>query len=229
MIILTAGFPLLRLSVYPFILSAFLPFCLSAQVQVSQEPKHKLVVENEYFRLLDVRLKPGDTTQFHIHSTPSVFTQFTTTQVCSQLQGQKWMKDTNREGQVVFKDFSKDSIIHRVTNCDTGPFHVTDMELLSRYVSKFTFHQLPFTVLLDNERVIVYQLDAASFTESVNSAHGPILAELVTGSEVIYEDIVTKKSIPIKGGKYLYIPPGNTFKFTSKGGEDIDLVLFEIK
>jgi len=189
-----------------------------------------MVVENQYFRLLDVKLKPGDTTQFHIHSTPSVFIQLTNTRVSSQLKDQQWKNDINTAGNVIYKDYAKDSIIHRVTNCDTGPFHVSDMELLSPYVSKFTFHQLPYKVLLDNEKIIAYQLDTTSFIESVNSAHGPMLAELVKGGEVMYNDIVTKKSISIKGGKYLYIPPGNTFRFSSPiKNEEIDLVLIEIK
>ena len=55
---------------------------LSAQVQVSKEPLHKKVLENKYIRLLDVWMQPGDTSLFHIHSTPSVFVHFTTTVVC---------------------------------------------------------------------------------------------------------------------------------------------------
>jgi alpha-glucosidase (family GH31 glycosyl hydrolase) len=199
-------------------------------VQVSKEPFHKMAMENQYFRLLDVKLKPGDTTQFHIHSTPSVFIQFTNTRVSSQLKDQQWKHDINTAGNVVYKDYAQDSIIHRVTNCDTDPFHVTDMELLSPYVSKFTFHQMSYKVLLNNERIIAYQLDTTSFSESVNSAHGPMLAALVKGSEVLYSDIVTKKSISIKGGKYMYIPPGNTFRFSSsKKNEEISMVLIEIK
>ena len=52
-------------------------FVLTAQVQVSKEPRHKKVLENKYIRLLDVNIPPGDTSLFHIHSTPSVFLHFT--------------------------------------------------------------------------------------------------------------------------------------------------------
>ena len=210
-------------------LSALLPFTLVAQVQVSKEPLHKKVLENNYIRLLDVWVKPGDTTQFHIHSLPSVFLHFTTSNISTQVQGKEWIKDQNTEGKLSFKPFGKDSIIHRVTNCDSKSYHVTDMELLSTYESRFPFHELPFPIILDNDRVIGYRLDQSSFSEHINSTHGPMLAELVKGHEVTYTDIVTKKSITIKEGKYLYIPPGNTFQFSTVEDETINLVLIEIK
>jgi hypothetical protein len=212
-----------------FCLSALLPLTLVAQVPVSKEPLHKKVIENNYIRLLDVWVKPGDTTQFHIHSLPSVFLQFTTSNVSTQVKGKAWIKEQNTEGNLYFKPFGKDSVIHRVTNCDAKPFHVTDLELLSPYVSKFPLHQLPFPIILDNEKVIAYRLNASLLSEQVNSTHGPMLAELVKGHEVLYTDIVTKKSIPMKEGKYLYIPPGNTFQFSVIEDENINLVLIEIK
>jgi quercetin dioxygenase-like cupin family protein len=212
-----------------FSLSALLPFTLVAQVQVSKEPLHKKVLENNYIRLLDVWVKPGDTTQFHVHSLPSVFLHFTTSSISTQVKGKEWIKDQNTEGKLLYKPFGKDSIIHRVTNCDTKPYHVTDMELLSAYESRFPFHVLPFPIILDNDRVIGYRLDQSSFSEHINSTHGPMLAQLVKGHEVTYTDIVTKKSITIKEGKYLYIPPGNTFQFSTIEDEAINLVLIEIK
>jgi quercetin dioxygenase-like cupin family protein len=51
----------------------FYSIAIKAQVQVREEPRHRPVLENKYIRLLDVWLPPGDTTLFHIHSTPSVF------------------------------------------------------------------------------------------------------------------------------------------------------------
>ena len=61
-----------------FILLAFHSFLFAnAQPAVKDEPRHHNVFENEYIRILDVFLPPNDTTQYHIHSTPSVFTTFT--------------------------------------------------------------------------------------------------------------------------------------------------------
>ena len=38
-----------------------------AQIPVSIEPRHHKVFENEYVRVLDVHIVPGDTTLFHKH------------------------------------------------------------------------------------------------------------------------------------------------------------------
>src|ERR1700761_3462140 len=45
----------------------------TAQIQVSQEPRHHKVLDNEWVRVLDVHVPPHDTTMMHKHSTPSVF------------------------------------------------------------------------------------------------------------------------------------------------------------
>lgn len=104
---------------------------VTAQVQVSKEPNHKNVLENKYIRLLDVWIKPGDTSLFHIHSTPSLFLHFTNTAVCVQIKGNAWTKNKNTAGNASYTSFLKDTLVHRVSNCDTVPFHVTDIEILS--------------------------------------------------------------------------------------------------
>ena len=59
---------------------------VTAQVQVRNEPRHHNVFENEFIRILDVYLGPGDTTLYHLHNTPSVFIRFTNTNVGSFLR-----------------------------------------------------------------------------------------------------------------------------------------------
>ena len=105
----------------------------TAQVQVRKEPRHKNVLENKYIRLLDVWMKPGDTSMLHIHSTPSLFLHFTNTAVCVQRKGDAWTKNKNTAGNASYTSFVNDTLIHRVSNCDTVPFHVTDIEILSSY------------------------------------------------------------------------------------------------
>jgi hypothetical protein len=202
---------------------------LTAQVQVSKEPRHKNAFENKYVRLLDVHIPPGDTSLFHIHSTPSVFLHFTTTVVCSQIKGKEWVTAKNTEGNASYRSFVNDTLVHRVSNCDTVPFHVTDIEILSPYKPTVQLKPLPFTLLFENEKVVAYRFSRSSFNNKVISDRGPMVAELVTGKEVIYHDRKNKKSIKIKTGKYLYIKPGSSFYFSIKGAEEINMVLVEIK
>jgi hypothetical protein len=204
-------------------------FIIFAQVQVSKEPRHKKMLENKYIRLLDVRIPPGDTTQFHIHSTPSLFLQFTNTNVCVQIKGQDWVRSQNIAGSASFRSFLNDTVVHRVSNCDTVPFHVIAIEMLSSYNSTGLFTPLPFTRLFENEKAAAYQLSDSSFTKHVISGRGPLIAELVHGNEILFHDSKRKTSTPIKNGGYIFIPPGSSFYFSAKEHEKINLVLFEIK
>ena len=202
---------------------------LTAQVQVSKEPRHKNVLENKYIRLLDVWMQPGDTSMFHIHSTPSLFLHFTSTNVCVQIKGKAWTKNKNTAGNASYNSFVNDTLVHRVSNCDTVPFHVTDIEMLSSYKPTTPLKPLPFTVLFDNEKSIAYRLSGTSFNNQLIKGRGPMVAELVAGDEVICYNTQHKKSTTIKTGKYLYIKPGSTFYFSVKENGKNNLVLFEIK
>ena len=202
---------------------------VTAQVQVRKEPRHKNVLENKYIRLLDVWMQPGDTSLFHIHSTPSLFLHFTTTAVCVQIKGKAWTKNKNTAGNASYTSFINDTLVHRVSNCDTVPFHVTDIEILSSYKPATALKPLPFTVLFDNEKAIAYRLSGTTFNNQLITDRGPMVAELVAGDEVICYNTKKKRSTTIKTGKYLYIKPGSSFYFTAKENEKNNLVLFEIK
>ena len=202
---------------------------VTAQVQVSKEPRHRNVLENKYLRLLDVWMQPGDTSMLHIHSTPSLFLHFTNTDVCVQLKGKAWTKNRNTAGNASYNSFVNDTLVHRVSNCDTVLFHVTDIEILSSYKPATSLATLPFTVLFDNEKAIAYRLSGTSFNSQLINGRGPMVAELVAGDEVICYNTKTKRSTTIKTGKYLYLQPGSSFYFSAKGNEKNNLVLFEIK
>lgn len=204
-------------------------FVLAAQVQVSKEPRHKKTLENKYIRLLDVNIEPGDTSLFHIHSTPSVFVHFTTTVVCSQIKGKEWVTAKNTAGNAWYRSFVNDTLVHRVSNCDTVPFHVTDVELLSPYNPAKKLQPLPFIVLFENEKVIAYRLTAAAFNNQIIKGRGPMIAELVTGSEVKLHNKNGKELSRLRAGKYVYIKPGTAFYFSASGDAVINMVLFEIK
>ena len=214
-----------------FTLSLFIFYSsgLTAQIQVSKESHHKKVLENKYVRLLDVWITPGDTTLFHIHSTPSLFLYFTNTDVGTQILGQGWTKNRNEMGKASYRSFANDTLVHRVSNLGTSLFHVTDVELLSSYKPNIPIQPLPFTVIFDNEKAIAYKLTESSLDKNIISNRRPIIAELVEGHEVVYHDVSKKKTTSILSGKHLYIKPNSSFYFTAKENENINLVVFEIK
>ena len=102
----------------------------TAQIHVRDEPRHHNIFENEFIRILDVHLGPGDTTLYHLHNTPSVFVTLANVKVGSQLTGQQPQKGANISGLIMY-DAITTPRIHRVWNDDTSWFHVMDIELIA--------------------------------------------------------------------------------------------------
>lgn len=203
---------------------------VAAQVQVRNEPRHHNVLENKYFRVLDVNIPPRDTTLQHIHCIPSVILMFSNTVTATQLKGQDWVKSTSVAGSAFYRDFSKDTVIHRVSNWDNIPYHVTDIELLSAYEPQRVRKALPFTVLFDAEKAFAYRLTDATINQKITvSNRGPMIAGLVAGDNVILHDTKHNKTIDIKPGKETYIEPGISFYLSATSGKPINMVLFELK
>jgi hypothetical protein len=118
----------------------FFAFSGSAQIQVSQEPRHHNVFENDWVRILDVHIPPHDTSLIHQHSTPSVFMVLSNTKTGSQVLIEPG-KPSFADGNIWFEGFYDTPRIHRVWNEDTVEFHVIDMELL--HTASSTVHQSP--------------------------------------------------------------------------------------
>ena len=202
---------------------------LAAQVQISREPMHKKVLENKYIRLMDAWVKPGDTTMFHIHSTPSVFLHFSNALMSSQVKGQNWVTERTVPGYAWYRSFTPDSVVHRVANGDSAPIHVIDVEILLTYKPGNHRKPLPFTVLFDEENAIAYRVTNAKFNKEKINNRGPMIAGLVAGETAYYVDAATKNETPIKVGGYLYIEPGASFQFKVPENKEVNMVLFEIK
>jgi hypothetical protein len=201
----------------------------SSQVPVSEEPLHKPVLKNKYIRLLDVWLQPGDTTQFHIHATPSLFVHLSSAETASQIKGEEWVKGRAVPGEAWFRSFTPDTLIHRVANVDTRVFHVNDIEIVSAFdTSKKTIKPLPFPVLFENEWATAYKLTNQNINGKIVRSRGPLIVELATGSRVMFNDTNTLHPREIKTGEYFYVEPGTSFYFNSATG-NIKMIVFEIK
>jgi hypothetical protein len=99
-------------------------------VAVEQEPHHHVIFENQYVRVLDVVLNPGETTLFHRHSLDNVPVQLSDATIKRQFPGEDWAASPAKEGSVGFIGGTKSPYIHRISNTGTTVFHVMDVEIL---------------------------------------------------------------------------------------------------
>ena len=93
----------------------------SAQVQVSEEPRHHKVFDNGWVRVLDVHIPPGDTSLWHKHSTPSVFLILSNTKTGSEAKIEP-QRPPLTDGRIWFEGFYDIGEAF-------GPFDLTMLEI----------------------------------------------------------------------------------------------------
>jgi beta-alanine degradation protein BauB len=104
----------------------------SQPVPVEQEPHHRWIFENQYVRVLDVVLAPGESTMFHTHSHDSIAVRLTDSTVQEQPFGKEWRPASRLlPGDSRYMQGAQRAYTHRIKNAGSTPFHVIDVELLS--------------------------------------------------------------------------------------------------
>lgn len=197
-------------------------------VAVSKEPLHKNVFENEYLRVLDVRISPGDTTLFHKHETPSVFISLHPVKTGSQViieDGDATVLSLDR--RITFEGFYKSPRIHRVWNADTSEFHVMDVEVLTKGDKKIDAPiTLPeFKQLFDAQPVRTYRVTLKNNQEIEMKRNTPVL---VVGLGDAGNVMVNSRSF-LREGDFLFIPSSEKIKLVNKDQKEYDFALLELK
>ena len=215
-----------------FLFLFLLVSALSANAQdaipVSKEPFHKNVFENEYIRVLDVHISPGDTTRFHKHETPSVFISLHPVRTGSQViieDGSASILSLDRK--ITFEGFYKSPRIHRVWNRDTSIFHVMDIEVLTKGDKDIgtPIAGEAFKQLFDAAQVRTYRVTLKSNQDiEIKTSAAVLVVGLVDASNVM----VNKKSFA-KQGDFLFIPPSEKIKLINKSPQEYSFALLELK
>ena len=203
----------------------------TAQVSVRYEPRHKVALENEWIRLLDVRLPPGDTSLFHIHEIPSFFIPLSTTAIDIEVKGQSPQESKFTLG-ATYNGFENGPLIHRVWNSDTNVLHIIDLELLSTKNSTLsTIVQLPNSKIdFENEKVRVYKFQIVpnqSFT--LPSLKRPMVFISLSGAELQIQNAINKDSYHLKAGGFQWLEAGQSFAINNKRVTSSNAILILLK
>lgn len=203
--------------------------CCSAQVAVSEEPMHHKVFENEFVRVLDVHVLPGDTTQFHKHATPSVFIVLHPVKTGSEvIMEEKKATALAKDARISFEGFYTTPRIHRVWNADTIEFHVMDVEILNKQplTLKKPSLEKAFELLYDEPPVRVYHLTLEAGKEIKIKAPAPFL---VVGLDEASSLVQVNKKTFGKKGDYLFIASNETLQFNNEGKQLYSFAVLEFK
>jgi hypothetical protein len=205
---------------------------LQAQVLVHEEPRHRPVFQNRQVRILNVLLPSGDTTQYHIHHTPSVFIFFTSTTTGSQLQGATASTSTSVAGSIIFENLAAPHLrVHRVWNMDKDTFHVMDLELLSKD-SGFVQQPLTFPGLqlaIDTAWVRAYRLTLSAGNDFIlrDKKRSLILVTLDTVLVQTKHNGETRDQT-LEPGSFFEIKGRHSFSLKNRGGDAAHFALLEM-
>ena len=209
----------------------FVSNSIAAQVPVREEPRHNLALENDYMRLLDVRIQPGDTSLFHVHQIPSFFIPLSTTKIGSEVKGQAPMQSRFPLDSTWYNGFENGPLIHRVWNSDTNILHVIDLELLATKNSILpNTIQFPFKIDFENEKLRVYkfQLQAGQMI-GLPLIKTPILLVAVDGANLELKDLDKRNVNDLKPGSFRWLDPHQHVEISNQGNVSNRAILILFK
>jgi len=96
-------------------------------VEITSEPSHHLVFQNEYVRVFDVTVAPKATTLVHKHNHDYLFVTLGDSDVVSARPGEKPVALKLKDGEV---RFTPGNFAHAAINNSDRPFHNITIELL---------------------------------------------------------------------------------------------------
>jgi quercetin dioxygenase-like cupin family protein len=201
-------------------------------VPVSQEPHHHFKFENEFVRVYDVLVEPGDSTLYHTHSSDYVFVNLTNTQLKAQIKGSASVDLPVTIGQTVF---TKATITHRVVNPDKVPFRNITVEILKTPRAdpqKSPLAGIPgHEIVLDNDRVRIERLVLEPGQTTGTHTHTLMsLGIAVTAAKVAYQSEDGKEQVAeFKAGDFNWHPQPRTHSLKNIGKTRFEAIEIEWK
>ncbi len=203
-------------------------------VPIEQEPRHKLVFENDTLRIFDTRIPVGDVSLFHTHSFDSAFVCIDGGETQSEELGKPIQKRPPfNSGDVWYRPHATTPLTHRVTNLGQTNFRVLDIELRKPLMeSDVAMTKLPnnFVPILENDRVRVTRLTLKPGEKT--PAHTLSRAAqfvIVKASKAVFDLPRQRRLTDYDPGDY-FLVPANAERFIGNFGDKIfEAVQIEIK
>lgn len=103
----------------------------AAPADYLSDPWHRWAFENQYVRVYDVRIPPGQTTEFHRHAYDQVSVYVSGGLVSVQVEGQPWSQPAAVAPRgVAFASHATQPLVHRVRNEGSADYRVVLVQFL---------------------------------------------------------------------------------------------------
>jgi hypothetical protein len=205
-------------------------------VPVGLEPHHHIRFENEYLRVLDIIVEPGDATLFHEHRLDMTALVLDGADLKNEVPDSTAAAIVRAEPESVsFFNYQKDAYVHRVTNLSDERFEVFSFEILvpapGRFAAPDRTLAPAYESLLTNERVRAWRLrlGPGKSAEAILQA-GPGLRVILGGDELTEVARSGAQSVvELARGNFEWQAPGRTRALRNTGALPLELVEFEIR
>lgn len=201
-------------------------------VPARDEPKHKVVFENNYVRVIDVQIPVGTETLYHVHDIASVMVYLTQSSNESQTLGEAtWTPRSTTRGDSRHAAYDVKPLTHHVRNRGTTLFRVYDIELLHAPAARTAF-ALPDTTAL---RVQWQEKKARSLT--LKLAPGAHITAPVSPCAYLFVGIAGVLTVSPTSGvvrkvqpqEFHFQPAQSGFVLSNGGKEALEAVVLELR
>ena len=175
-------------------------------VEITSEPSHHLVFENEYVRVFDVTVAPKATTLVHRHNSDYLFVTLGDSDITNARVGEKPVRLTLKDGEV---RFTPGRFAHAAVNNSEQPFHNITIELLqpSANVKTCTESCGSLKISSNQWRLSSFALPPAGKAENQN-IQGPALVVAVSPLDLTTQGGGENHPIQRATGGLLWVPAG---------------------
>jgi quercetin dioxygenase-like cupin family protein len=218
----------------------------SQSVEITSEPSHHLVFQNEYVRVFDVTVAPKASTLVHRHNYDYIFVTLGDSDVVSVRPGEKPVSLLLKDGEV---RYTPGNFAHAAINNSAQPFHNITIELLKPSANVHTCTEAcdvsggcvgatlarpaacPSTVrriTSDQWQMSLVTLPPSSWLEKHTHAT-PHLVVAVSDLDLTSQTESASSNIKKQPGGLAWVPSGVTHSLTNNGPKPAQFVTLEFK
>jgi len=208
-------------------------------VEITSEPSHHLVFQNEYVRVFNVTVAPRATTLVHKHNYDYLFVTLGDSDVVSVRPGEKPAALKLKDGEV---RFTPGNFAHAAINQSALPFHNITIELLKPFTNVrecmvdcnqgvVIFGDTPWGMTLyssDQWTARVLTLPPSSRLPK-HTHSSPHLVVPVSDLNLTEETDSASRNIKRAAGDISWVPGGATHTLTNNGSKPAQFITLEFK
>ena len=216
---------------------------VAAQVAVNNEPHHRTVYENADFRILDVRVAPGESAADHRHDHDIATVSMnagTATRITSG--GQIQNRPPRLLADATITEYTGKPSSHKLDNVGNAPYQLFAVENLRAATAWSTAPPvtgLATTLATDGRAMRIYDVKLATPTSQTTHTHAvPTVAVLINGIVMSEGPDAQAKALapaPVglkrldSPGQWVLVPRGETHTVVRLGNVDARLLEIEVR